>query len=65
MSEETCACRSSRRSLARVDCVMAARFSDPSGFFTMRGGESSLWGGGGEGLVRERVSRLLWWRVGR
>lgn len=42
MREDTCACRSSRRSLASWDCVMAARLSEPSGFLTMRGGESSL-----------------------
>mmetsp|Transcript_12057 Transcript_12057/g.28302 ORF Transcript_12057/g.28302 Transcript_12057/m.28302 type:complete len:315 (+) Transcript_12057:2113-3057(+) len=34
--------RSSRRSFARVPCCMAARCSDPSGFFTIRTGSRSL-----------------------
>jgi hypothetical protein len=51
--EETCACRSSRRSLASWFWVMAARFKEPSGFLTIRGGESSLEGGKEGGMEGE------------
>lgn len=57
--EDTCACRSSRRSLASWDCVMAARLREPSGFLTMRGGESSL-------CLKRRLEGVggRWGRVG-
>ena len=42
MSARCCVSRSSRRSLASADCVIAARCSEPSGFLTILIGESAM-----------------------
>ena len=38
-----CASLSSRRSFASADCVIAARCSEPSGFFTIFTGDRCTW----------------------